>query len=93
MCFSAEAIFLAIAKGIIEVLWIRKSLKELGFPPKRNCKPYCVNKASISNLENPVQHNKTKHVEIEVHFVKENLELNILLVFLLYAQKINWLIF
>ena len=37
-------------------------------------KLYCDNKSSISIAHNPVQHNKTKHIEIDRHFIKEKLE-------------------
>ena len=37
-------------------------------------KLYCDNKATISIAHNPVQHDKTKHIEIERHFIKEKLE-------------------
>ena len=36
-------------------------------------KLYCDNKATISIAHNPVQHDRTKHVEIDRHFIKEKL--------------------
>ena len=37
-------------------------------------KLYCDNKVAISTTHNPVQHDRTKHVEIDHHFIKEKLE-------------------
>ena len=71
---SAEAEFRGIAKGITEILWIRKLLGELGFVQGQASPLYCDNKAAISISENPVQHDRTKHVEIDRHFIKEKLE-------------------
>ena len=71
---SAEAEFRGIARGIAEVLWIRKLLTEIGFPPKEACELMCDNKAAISISKNPVQHDRTKHVEVDRHFIKEKLE-------------------
>ena len=71
--FSAEAEFRGIVKGITEVLWIRKLLTELGFK-QNSCELNCDNKAAISISENPVQHGRTKHVEVDRHFIKEKLE-------------------
>uniref|UniRef100_A0A803NC49 Uncharacterized protein n=1 Tax=Chenopodium quinoa TaxID=63459 RepID=A0A803NC49_CHEQI len=71
---SAEAEFRGIAKGITEVLWLGKLLSELGYTPKKSCKLYCDNMAAIRISENPVQHDRTKHVEIDRHFIKDNLE-------------------
>ena len=35
---------------------------------------YCDNKAAIYIANNPVQHDRTKHVEIDRHFIKEKLD-------------------
>ena len=75
---SAEAEFRGVAKGITEILWLKKLLCELGFPPTETCKLFCDNKAAISISENPVQHDRTKHVEIDRHFIKEKLEKQII---------------
>ena len=71
---SAEAEFRGIAKGITEIIWIKKLLRELHFPQKKACTLFCDNKAAISISKNPVQHDRTKHVEIERHFIKKKLE-------------------
>lgn len=71
---SAEAEFRGIAKRITEILWIHKLMNELGFPQKTACKLFCDNKAAIKISENPVQHDRTKHVEIDRHFIKDKLE-------------------
>lgn len=51
---SAEAEFRGIKSGIMEILWLKKLLTELGFPPNQAVKLYCDNKAAISISENPV---------------------------------------
>ncbi|GJU66384.1 hypothetical protein Tco_1252643 [Tanacetum coccineum] len=75
---SAEAEFRGIAKGLAEALWIRKLGSEIGFPLKESIRIMSDNKAAIQILENPVQHDKTKHVEIDRHFIKEKLEAGII---------------
>ena len=75
---SAEAEFRGIAKGITEVLWIRKLLGELNFPQKGPCNLFCNNKAAINISGNLVQHDRTKYVEINRHFIKEKLEKRII---------------
>ena len=35
---------------------------------------YCDNKSAISIAHNPVQHDKTKHIEVDKHFIKEKLD-------------------
>jgi len=71
---SAEAEFRGMAKGLCELLWIRRLLSEIGFTPKSGMNLYCDNKAAIAISQNPIQHDRTKHIEIDRHFIKQNLE-------------------
>ena len=71
---SAEAEFRGMKSGLMEILWLRRLLTEIGFPPTRKSQLFCDNKAAISISENPVQHDRTKHVEVDRHFIKEKLE-------------------
>ena len=57
-----------------EILWLKKLLAELKIEVKRPMKLYSDSKAAISIANNPVQHDRTKHVEIDRHFIKEKLE-------------------
>ena len=47
---------------------------ELKFKPKEGMQLYCDNKSAIEIAHNPVQHDRTKHIEIDRHFIKHNLE-------------------
>ncbi|KAJ8750432.1 hypothetical protein K2173_015571 [Erythroxylum novogranatense] len=69
---SAEAEFRGISRGLAEVLWLRKLLIEIGFPPSQACPLMCDNKAAVSISENPVQHDRTKHVEVDKHSLKRS---------------------
>ncbi|KAK2979535.1 hypothetical protein RJ640_013552 [Escallonia rubra] len=71
---SAEAEFRAMAHGICEGMWLKRLLEELQFPPSASMKLMCDNKAAISIAKNPVHHDRTKHVEIDRHFIKEKIE-------------------
>ena len=72
---SAEAEFRAMAfLGICEGMWIKSILEELKIGISKPMKLYCDNRAAISMAHNPVQHDRTKHVEIDRHFIKEKLE-------------------
>jgi hypothetical protein len=74
---SAEAEFRGMAKGLCELLWLKKLLTEIGFPPTSMMNLFCDNKAAIAIAQNPVQHDRTKHVEVDRHFIKQKLEANV----------------
>ncbi|RVW75579.1 Retrovirus-related Pol polyprotein from transposon RE1 [Vitis vinifera] len=59
---------------ICEGMWLQRILKELGIISNSTMIVLCDNKATISIAKNPVQHDRTKHVEIDRHFIKEKLE-------------------
>nr|KYP74866.1 Retrovirus-related Pol polyprotein from transposon TNT 1-94 [Cajanus cajan] len=67
---SAEAEFRGMAIGICELLWIKNLLKDIGYEMKL----YCDNKSAIQIANNLVKHDRTKHVEIDRHFIKEKIE-------------------
>ncbi|XP_076889585.1 secreted RxLR effector protein 161-like [Bidens hawaiensis] len=71
---SAETEFQGIARGLTEVLWIQKILTEIGFPPTKGSKIMYDNKATIQIAENPVQHDRTKQIEVDRNVIKEKLE-------------------
>ena len=71
---SAKAEHRAMAHGVCEILWLKQVLVELKRPIELPMKLYCDNKAAISIAHNPVQHDRTKHIQIDRHFTKEKLE-------------------
>lgn len=73
---STEAEFRGMAKGVCGLLWLKRLLTEIGFAPKFEMNLFCDNKAAIDISHNPIQHDRTKHVEVDRHFIKHNLETN-----------------
>ena len=68
---SAEAEYRAVANAVAEVSWLRQLLAELHAPVSRAALVYCDNISTVYMSANPVQHQRTKHVEIDLHFVRE----------------------
>lgn len=68
---SAEAEYRAIALTTCEVLWVRQILKELGLKHMPPTDLKCDNRAALSIAANPVLHERTKHIEVDCHFIKE----------------------
>lgn len=71
---SAEAEFRAMVQGVCELLWLKIILEDLKIEWDGPMRIYCDNKSAISIAHNPVQHDRTKHIEIDRHFIKEKLE-------------------
>jgi hypothetical protein len=60
-----------VANGVAEACWLRQLLVELHSPLSRVTLVYCDNVSAVYLSTNPVQHQRTKHVEIDLHFVHE----------------------
>ncbi|GKC22047.1 ribonuclease H-like domain-containing protein [Tanacetum coccineum] len=65
----AEAEYREVANAIAETSWIRNLLRELHTPLFLATLVYCDNVSAVYMSANPVQHQRTKHIEIEIHFV------------------------
>ncbi|CAL8991397.1 unnamed protein product, partial [Prunus brigantina] len=70
---SAEADFRAMAHCVCELLWLKILFRDLRITIQGPMRLFCDNKAAISIVHNPVQHDRTKHIEIDRHFIKEKL--------------------
>ena len=60
-----------MANGVAEATWLRQLLQELRAPLRRATLVYCDNISAVYMTSNPVQHQRTKHIEIDIHFVQE----------------------
>ena len=69
-----EAEYRVVAQGVTKILWLKSLLLELGYPCEKIPILWCDNLAAKSMAENPVFHSRTKHIEIDVHFVREKIE-------------------
>ena len=71
---TAEAEFRSMASGLCELMWLRILLSELGLFDGGPLQLFCDNQAVIKLIHNPVQHDRTKHIEIDRNFIRETLE-------------------
>ena len=71
---SVELEFRAIAQGVCELLQLKIILDDLRIKWEGPIKLYCDNKSTINIAHNLVQYERTKHMEIDRHFIKEKLE-------------------
>jgi hypothetical protein len=72
---SAEAEYRAVANAVAECCWLRQLLGELRAPVTKATVVYCDNISSVYMAANPVHHRRTKHIELDIHFVREKVAL------------------
>jgi hypothetical protein len=68
---SAEAEYHAVANAVAEMTWLRQLLLELHIPLQHATLVFCDNVSAVYLSTNPVQHQRTKHIKIDLHFVRE----------------------
>ncbi|CAM8901423.1 unnamed protein product [Rhodiola kirilowii] len=69
---SAESEYRALAGACGEILWLARLLGDMRVPVPSPVPIYCDNQAAIHIARNPVFHERTKHVEIDCHFVRHH---------------------
>ena len=70
---TAEAEYVAAGSCCAQILWIKQQLKDYG--ESQNKIPIkCDNTSAINLTKNPIQHSRTKHVEIRHHFIRDHVE-------------------
>jgi histone deacetylase 1/2 len=68
---STEAEYKALANATVEMMWVQKLLKELRIQHPSAARLWCDNLGAKYLSANPIFHARTKHIEIDFHFVRE----------------------
>nr|GEW02233.1 putative RNA-directed DNA polymerase [Tanacetum cinerariifolium] len=81
----AEAEYVSLSVCCAQVLWMRTQLTDYGFHFDK-IPMYCNSKASIAISCNPIQHSRTKHIDVFYHFIKEKVEKGIVELFFVETE-------
>ncbi|GJY05638.1 ribonuclease H-like domain-containing protein [Tanacetum coccineum] len=68
---SAEAEYHGVANAVTNTCWLSNLLRELHSPLSFATLVYCDNVSAVYLSCTPVQHQRTKHIEIDIHFVRD----------------------
>ncbi|GJT24498.1 hypothetical protein Tco_0894435 [Tanacetum coccineum] len=83
---STEAEYVAAASCCAQVLWIQNQLLDYGFN-FMNTKIFIDNQSTICIVKNPVFHQRTKHIEIRHHFIRDANEKNLIQVLKIHTDE------
>jgi hypothetical protein len=72
---SAEVEYRGVTNATAECCWLQNLLRELYVDIQKATVVYCDNVSAIYLSQNPVHHRRTKHVELDIHFVREKVAL------------------
>jgi hypothetical protein len=71
---SAEAEYMAASQASCEAIWLRKMLINLFETDLDPTTIFCDNQSCIKLSENPVFHDRSKHIEIRYHFIRDKVQ-------------------
>ena len=65
---------MAACAACTQVIWMLRQLADLGVEVKLLVSVLCDNQSAIDLSKNPVQHSRSKHIDIRYHFIKDQVE-------------------
>jgi hypothetical protein len=68
---TAEAEYIAAGSCCAQILWMKATLKDFGINFK-NVPLLCDNESAVKLTNNPVQHQRTKHIDVRHHFIRDH---------------------
>ena len=70
---SAKVEYQAMVLATCELIWLKQLLQELRFRKNGQMTLVCDNQTTLHIASNPVFHERTKHIEMDCHFIREKI--------------------
>lgn len=61
-----------------DLVWLRKLLIDMGHPCVSATNLYIDNQSAIKLVKNPEYHKRTKHVDVQYHYIREKYECKVI---------------
>jgi hypothetical protein len=68
---TAEAEYVVVGQCCAQLLWMRQTLQDIGYN-LRKVPLLCDNENAICLVDNPIEHSRTKHIDIRHHFLRDH---------------------
>ena len=78
---SAKVKYRAMASTCYETTWLFYLLKHFKIQHTMAALMYCDNKAALHIAENPMFHERTKHIEVDCHLIREKIQVGMIKTF------------
>ena len=68
---TAKAEYISVGSCCAQLLWMKATLSDFGIKFK-NMPLLCDNESAMKLTNNPVQHARTKHIDVHHHFIRDH---------------------
>jgi hypothetical protein len=75
---TTEAEYMAISQCTREAIWLRQLMSDVGLEQKKATLIMCDNQGAIALMKNPIHHSRSKHIDIQHHFIREKVEVEVI---------------
>jgi hypothetical protein len=84
---SAEAKYQALASTCYELMWLSSLLKDFRIPHPQAALLFYDSQSALHIAANPVYHERTKHIEIDCHLIREKIQFGLIRTLHLSSQN------
>jgi len=75
---TMEAEYMAASHGAMEATWLRQVLEDIGLVQLEATPMNCDNQGCLAFAKNPKHHSRTKHIDIQHHFIREKIAMGVI---------------